>query len=386
MEHVVSIKGEGGYLTNAYLDPVIPVWERSARASFLGVTPAVQLTWTRPKDQFMLGGQGRYTLMEGDNESWWLASGMAQYQYDVSNSLKAGLGAGGSSLRVVTSQVHGWAAPYVQWVPSPAIRLGLRGGVSARSVAATDSLDAWSQSSYFGLLESLVWPGGAWFSGLTLYTSRTPDSGTAGLGVSVTGGYRVTNRLQFTSDAGLDRLSYGGLTSETDRVQDLTLRVSGSVEWALSNNLALTATLGVQQYRSDYLDDPLNDVYVSTGLNFVLRGGRTTSGIAARPLWSQDGDRVSFSIPYEGQGEVYLVGDFNAWKEHDITLHRIREGVYGATVSIPPGVYQFRIQAVEGGQARWVSLPDNALTVDDGFGETNGVLQVVDEEKEGESS
>jgi len=59
-------------------------------------------------------------------------------------------------------------------------------------------------------------------------------------------------------------------------------------------------------------------------------------------LKSKNVCRVTFSLPAEEAGEVYVVGDFNEWDKQATPMKKGKQG-FSATVELEPGrEYQFR--------------------------------------------
>jgi len=99
------------------------------------------------------------------------------------------------------------------------------------------------------------------------------------------------------------------------------------------------------------------------------------SACAARaslaPLVTPDG--VRFQVEQPAARTVAVAGTFNGWS---ITSHPMRPDAsrrrWTATVSLPPGEHLF-MYVVDGS---WVTPPQAADYVDDGFGARNGVVVV----------
>lgn len=47
--------------------------------------------------------------------------------------------------------------------------------------------------------------------------------------------------------------------------------------------------------------------------------------------------------------QVFLVGDFNGWRQQDLAMSRDRQGCWKAQLHLPPGEYKFRYLA----DGRW---------------------------------
>ena len=89
----------------------------------------------------------------------------------------------------------------------------------------------------------------------------------------------------------------------------------------------------------------------------------------ARPMKT----RQTFSLENPGAQHVQLVGDFSDWEKNPINLKRQKNGLWKATVSLPPGTYQYRF-LVDGG---WQDDPACPTRVPNPFGEMNCVREVA---------
>jgi 1,4-alpha-glucan branching enzyme len=104
-----------------------------------------------------------------------------------------------------------------------------------------------------------------------------------------------------------------------------------------------------------------------------------TAACAARagspmPLVTRDG--VRFSIDQPAAQAVAIAGTFNGWSatSHPMTSDAARRR-WTAVVPLPPGEHLF-MYVVDGA---WVTPPQAADFVDDGFGARNGVVVVPPE-------
>lgn len=82
--------------------------------------------------------------------------------------------------------------------------------------------------------------------------------------------------------------------------------------------------------------------------------------------------RVVFELPScVWADRIYLTGDFNEWRDHDLRLQQNRSGVWQAVLDLPVGrSYQFRY--VIDGQWRTDSHADGFA--DNGYGGQNSVV------------
>ena len=105
---------------------------------------------------------------------------------------------------------------------------------------------------------------------------------------------------------------------------------------------------------------PLNQASLTTGATH-------TSG----PV----GNSLQFSLYAPEAKTVALIGDFNGWgSAAEINLTPTGKGMWGATVPLPAGRYQYAF--LVNGQ-RWVTDPHAEQRVNDDFGRQNAVLTII---------
>jgi hypothetical protein len=85
------------------------------------------------------------------------------------------------------------------------------------------------------------------------------------------------------------------------------------------------------------------------------------------------GDTVELRFRAPEAQAVAVAGDFNGWDPTAHPMHRDADGWWTVELDLDPGRYEYSY-VVDG---EWVTPPEAAITVDDGFGGRNGVLEVV---------
>jgi len=60
-----------------------------------------------------------------------------------------------------------------------------------------------------------------------------------------------------------------------------------------------------------------------------------------------DGNKVNFSFFRPQAGQVYVVGDFNGWREQAMPMARTADGHWRLRVVLPEGRFRFRYRADE---------------------------------------
>ena len=96
----------------------------------------------------------------------------------------------------------------------------------------------------------------------------------------------------------------------------------------------------------------------------------------ARKTWTKGGASglaQSFSLLAPDALIVQLGGDFTQWQERPIDLQRGADGVWRATVKLPPGAHHYRF-LVDG---EWRDDPECTLRAPNPFGGENMLRQVA---------
>ncbi len=91
----------------------------------------------------------------------------------------------------------------------------------------------------------------------------------------------------------------------------------------------------------------------------------------ARQLETARKQTFRFSAP--GAMSVMLVGDFTHWQQKSIPMQRAKDGVWMATVELPPGTHHYRFIV----DNEWRDDPECTLRVPNPYGGQNMVRQVA---------
>ncbi len=81
---------------------------------------------------------------------------------------------------------------------------------------------------------------------------------------------------------------------------------------------------------------------------------------------------VEFVFPDPHAKEVFVAGDFNAWRLGDEAKLEKKNGVWVKTINLPPGRYRYRF-VVDG---KWVDDPNNPLKEKNPYGELDSLLNI----------
>jgi 1,4-alpha-glucan branching enzyme len=78
-----------------------------------------------------------------------------------------------------------------------------------------------------------------------------------------------------------------------------------------------------------------------------------------------------FSAP--AATSVLLVGDFTHWQQKGIPMQRAKDGIWTASVDLPPGTHHYRFIV----DNEWCDDPECTLRVPNPYGTQNMVRQVA---------
>jgi 1,4-alpha-glucan branching enzyme len=83
--------------------------------------------------------------------------------------------------------------------------------------------------------------------------------------------------------------------------------------------------------------------------------------------------KQTFRITAREAMSVLLVGDFTHWQQKGISMQKGKDGVWAASIELPPGKHHYRF-IVDG---QWRDDPECTLRVANPYGGENMIRQVV---------
>lgn len=399
------IEGNPGYLTNAYLDPFFATWAPDLDAGFGSLGGTGLLEWSDDRTTASALAGIRWIGFTDSTSAWWSGVLSGGVERRLGGGLAVALNGSFSELRRPDPRrtLSGRAA--LRWTASPRVRVSVGPAVGRTRIttrrAATDGGGPGippipgpgveedvraTAASYLLFARVEAWPGARWRVEGEAYAART-DADDLGLDYRGGGGVLRLTRwtgagVSMTLAAGAEGFGYraaldgGGGTEDEVPEDELILRGELGAGWPLAEGVELRARLGGLG-RPGAAEGADVDVHASLGLRVTLGG--TLSSPRRAPLWSREPDGMRIRVPYEGEGRLHLVGDFNGWDDPGLPLVERERGVHTATLRLEPGSYRYRVRVVEGGTERWLDLPAGTPVEDDGFGGRNGVVVVPDE-------
>jgi hypothetical protein len=157
-----------------------------------------------------------------------------------------------------------------------------------------------------------------------------------------------------------------------DQDDDLTLQVGLAAEW----DLARTTTAAVGWVGTRYRD-PTNERQdldrLSVALTCRFGGKPDLLTRSVRPGFLHAGEPVSLRVRAPAARSVAVVGDFNGWDPRIHPLVARADGWWTIELYLAPGRYQY-CYWIDG---KLAPPSEDAVTVPDGFGGLNGLLEVL---------
>lgn len=373
-----------GLQSNAYLDPMLREWDREMLSTFAAVDPSVGVSWTTSSAEVSIAGRARaYPAQLGSALP--LRRAVGSVSYSLTDQWHVGAQGGAGQLRLQTDRDNWWALPLVRWTPTNWISLEVQGGWTGRQLRADES-SSW-QTSTLGLVSGNVWFSDRLRGEITGYlgdgdavTTET-SYGTAGASAALT--YWLRDALSLTAETTLEQVNYSFTQdieqdNETVSITDELWRTDLEIEWTTRRGISVFARGGIMTSALESTETAPTDQHVSAGVRIQF------SSTLARPslrdeetgFWENTSDGVRFRVPYQGTGRVYVTGDFNNWADPGEPLRSTGNGTRETTLHLEPGRYEYSIRIIENDEEQWLEWPDEAKTVDDGFGGTNGVFIV----------
>ena len=409
LEGYLSVDSRTGYSTNTLLTPFFGEWDRSSPSSYGYISPMGMLMFYTGGLSVEAAGGGVFETFTGDRQNLFGGYGLMNARYRITDSFSAGIESGGSTISTSFDRSMYWAQPVLSWSPTLFTRVNARIGSSFRSYGNAaageadeetngqeDEVAGRTRFDLYGL-EVETWPNFSWKIQAGLYGDLSAPADNLSLAGSVE--HRVNNSLRLAARAGMDQYKFqfatqngtgggpggpggppiGGppgtgngtvVVEDTDRI----FRIGVSANYQVHRNVTLFGIADQLRLNSSVSDESIQDYQLSAGVRFTIRpsfGG----GTKAEPDWRTNGSQVlRLKINYSGDGQLYLIGDFNDWEHPGVPLSRQDSRRYVAQLSLDPGAYEYKILLIEGDEETWIDFTDETITVRDGFGGENGLI------------
>lgn len=394
LETIFSVESRGGYSTNTYLHPFVNEWDSSDDGAFARVISSAQFYWGA--SGFSSEGTAGYFYESifDDRSSWSGAFGSARIRYRFTESLSAGVEAGGSRVNSVFTKRTLSVLPDITWSPSVFTSIQAKAGLSFRSYSGLGQEEGSDFSDRFDLIgfEMEHWPTLRWKfegSGYGLVGENLLDNHSIALSMSrlirqkaaltlSTSMNRYTNSFTVSPESGGSPFGPIQPNGENEVLEqtDHLFRTEVSVTFPIAGNLAGSGTVGHNTFWAAN-GELRSDIAASVGLRYSISGSNLFNRQRNRlePEWEKKkNDAIVVSINFRGDGDLYLTGDFNDWERPGVALSRQNQKRLAARVDLEPGIYEYKVILIRDGEESWIELSDESMTVSDGFGGTNGLI------------
>ncbi len=401
LEAFMSLDTQIGGTSNTFLNPFINEWDRAADAGYAMVSPSVQLYWKQNRFTGDLSAGYVFEPFFDERTNWSGYYGTSNVRYRISPQFLAGVEVGGSRFTSTFNRGLISVLPEVTWSPTFFTRIRFRGGSTFRHYQNFEQENADDFNDRLDLygIEAEFWPSFNWqlrtgmfgnfdenlIENNTIYASVVrvfQNSLRFSLHLAVDqyknkftttiqtegGGMPPTGRPGGPPDDAVEEI----VVEETNRL----LRGGASVSYTLFNSLTATGRISnVNFFPAE--QDNLTDLQASVGLRYTLPVSK--SGLfrdrQINPRWNKEKDgAVYVTLNYRGEGDLFLVGEFNDWDRPGLPLSRQTNQRHAVQIELEPGIYEYKILMVKDGEEKWIELGDDAMTVNDGFGGENGLI------------
>jgi len=389
----IFLSAETGYVSNIYLNPFVPEWDRRFISPFSSVSPTVQMRWSDGNNSVSVSGTGYYMRLFDERDGWSGAYLSTMYRRRLTSSVSVRASGGLNFFDGVQFNNIRWAQAGVEWAFSPFGKLEAHVGSAWYSIAGfEEEEDAIKSRSDSYRLGAEYWPGYRWrlraqfFSGLGNIT-RPGD----GFASSISATRFMQNRMAVTLRTGLEQYSQdflmspengggppvGGIGPAEDgsivTLEDRFHRTAITVSYPVWDNISVTGTAAGLLWFSSQDDDVLTDYQISAGLQVSFSPKRIREGEIRSLEWNQrNNSEKVLTLRYRGDERLYITGDFNDWELPGVPLQKTGRNRYRAELELPSGVYLYRIGVRENDTLEWLEFPGEVATVSDGFGGRNG--------------
>lgn len=385
---VLMLDSRSGYTSNTYLNPYLSEWDRSSGTGYIMTAPIGQWFYYTENTYAETSAGAIYSPFFDDRDNWGGVFSTALFRVNVSNSLSAGIEGGASRFSTSFSRELYWIQPAVTWSPGMFTQLRLKAGSAFRKL---DNEEFEEQQGFFRFdtyaIEFETWSGFRWRFHSQLYGSLDDITGNTGLRSNAE--YHHTRNVQFSVRTGLERYQYlmmtenGGFpiggpgqpngvefSEETDKI----FRLGVGSRYRVNQRVAFTVNADYLNYFSSVSDETLSDMHLSAGVQLTLLNRNSRSRGATAEWKLNDTQLVALRIQYSGDGQLYILGDFNDWEQPGIPLRKQSRNRFVADLALDPGAYEYKILLIDDDGESWIDFSDDTFTVSDGFGGENGLI------------
>lgn len=381
-----------GYTSNTYLNPILSEWNPSQDIVFATISPLARISKSGEKWNTEITGVGVYEPFFDERESWFGGFGFVKTRYRLTDSFSIGAEGGAGQTSTSFDRTLLWGLPVISWSPNIFTQVQFKAGPYYRRINGLEentSREFERFDSYGFELET--WPTFSWQLRGNIYGNIDEPFGNFSSRLSIM--YRLNNNWQITGRGGLERYRFqvvmeagdggppfGGVGPGTGGNQEFVdesnklYRTGLGVNYNLNSHINLSANTDYLIFHSAEIESSTSDFQFSAGVRISLFSN-LSGGSAAKVNWSQnDQQTIILNLNYSGDGDLYILGEFNDWERPGVPLIHQQRNRYVAQLSLDPGGYEYKILLVDGSEEKWLELSDETYKVSDGFGGENGFI------------
>lgn len=398
LEAFISVDTRGGYSTNTYLHPFIGEWDQNDRGAFTRLSPSAELYWNSGRFSTQISGGYLYEPTFDNRQDWTGMYGSTRLNYRVGNRFSMELQASANQISSVYDRTSFSVLPALTWSPSLFTNIRLRGGSSFREYRGLmvdeteESGQARERFDIYGF-EFERWTSLKWQLRGSVYALMDENplenhSLSAAVSRIIRRSSGVTfdlslNRYQnsFTVDGQGGLMPVSGTVTDGSEIiedSDQLLRSRLSFSFPIAGGLTGNGSISHLLFMPAAIENR-SDMEISVGFRyrFSVTDAVRYDKNKLSPEWeSRSNHAVIVKIGYRGEGDLFLVGEFNDWDRPGVQLSRQGENSsrYAAQLELEPGIYEYKVLLRKDGEESWVELSDDTMTVSDGFGGINGLI------------
>ncbi|MEX0684544.1 MAG: glycogen-binding domain-containing protein [Balneolales bacterium] len=391
---LISLDTRTGYSTNTILNPYFGQWDRSKSSVYGFISPMGQLQWNSENYSADFAGVGVYQSLFDDREDLWGSFALMNFRRRIGSSWSLGLETGGSYFASPYKRGTIWVQPIISWSPTLFSQIRVRAGSTY-----LDYENIQEESGYNDRLDSYgiefeVWPTFRWQLRAGIYGNM--DQPAANQSFTLNADHRISDAIQVSARLSADRYTYqliqengttdgpglpigrpGNINGNDPEIFDETdrmIRTGISGRFRLNQAFSISMNLDHLSLSSSSAEQMISDYQLSAGVRYTIQPKFIGRG-KAEPKWEQNERQSIFlKINYSGEGQLYIIGDFNDWETPGIPLTRQSSNRYAAQLKLERGAYEYKILLIDKSDERWIDFSDQTYTVSDGFGGENGMV------------
>jgi hypothetical protein len=398
LEAYINADVRAGFSTNTYLHPFIGEWDQSDSGVFSRLSPSADLYYYGGRFSADFSAGYLFEPIFDDRQNWSGLYGSARLNYRLTQQLSLELPVSANRLSSRYERTSISMLPAITWAPSLFTRVSARAGSSFRSYNGLffdeddNPIEKVDRFDVYGL-EFERWTSFKWQVRGSVYgvMNQNPvENHSASVALSrvirqsagITFNLslnRYLNNFALDGDGGFIPAD-GPANDDTQIVEesDQLFRSGVSFSFPITAGLSGNGSVSHLFFRPAVTNNH-SDVELSLGVRyrFSASGMFKNNSDKLSPGWeNRDDNAVILKVRYRGDGDLFLVGEFNDWDRPGIPLSRQGEqsSRYAALLDLEPGIYEYKILLIKDGEEKWVEFTDETMTVSDGFGGTNGLI------------